>query len=84
MDASLRDIYAAAGRQKAQAGAWPCSVEELKVPEIAANVAARQRELWVDCNNRYAAIVYPGADQKRHYRAIYFDSGAIAGGQLNE
>ena len=84
MDASLQNIYAAAGRHKAQAGAWPCSVEELQVPEITANVAAKQQEVWVNCSDRYAAIVYPGEGQKRNYRAIYFDSGVIAGGQLNE
>lgn len=84
MDASLRDIFAAAGVHKAEAGAWPCSAEELKLPELTANAAAKQQEVWVSCSERYAALVYPGDDQKRHYRAIYFDSGAIAGGQLNE
>jgi Tfp pilus assembly major pilin PilA len=84
MDTTLRDIYAAADRHKARAGAWPCSMEELQLPEIAANAAAKQWQLWVNCNDRNAAIVFPGKDQKRHYRAIYFDSGAIAGGQLNE
>jgi Zn-dependent protease with chaperone function len=84
MDATLRNIHAAAGRHKAQAGAWPCSVEELKLPEVTAYAEAMKREVWVNCTDRYAAIVYPGQDRKRNYRAIYFDSGAIAGGQLNE
>jgi Zn-dependent protease with chaperone function len=84
MDAFLRTIHAAAGRHKARAGAWPCKMEELQVPEVTAFATAKQWEVWVNCTDRNAAIVFPGQDRKRNYRAIYFDSGALAGGQLNE
>ena len=84
MDTSLRAIYAAAGRHQAEAGAWPCSVEELQVPEVAAAAAAKQWDIWVNCKDRNAAIVFRGEDQKQRYRAIYFDDGTMAGGELKE
>jgi type II secretory pathway pseudopilin PulG len=84
MDASLQDVYAAAGKLHSQAGTWPCSMEELQIPGLAGNISAKQWELWVNCKDRYAAIVYSGKDSKRLYRAIYFDDGAMAGGQVHE
>jgi len=84
MDSSLKLVYAAATKQKTEKGSWPCSIDELQLPEVKAYAAVKQSEVWVSCSDRYAAFVYRGDGPKRNYRAIYFDSGAIAGGELNE
>ncbi|MDA8098995.1 MAG: M48 family metalloprotease [Nitrospiraceae bacterium] len=82
MDATLRDIHVAALKRQAQTGAWPCSMDELALDEIRATANAKQWQLAVDCNNRLAAVLFAGPDQKQRYRAIYFDDGQIAGGEM--
>lgn len=84
MQGTLRQMNTAAQQYYMETGKWPCSVSELKLPEVAATAAAKKWELEVNCEHRVAGIMYTGKDGKRQYEAIYFDSGQIEGGILNQ
>lgn len=84
MHSTLMDIQKAAEQYQQQTGSLPCSMEELQLPQVTSLASLKQWDLVVNCKDRLAAVVYSGPDKKRHYRAVYFDSGQVEDGVLEE
>lgn len=84
MDGSLKEMASAAQQYQVTKGAWPCTFDELNLPGAAAMAKAKNWEVEVNCEHRLAAVIYKANDGKRHYRAIYFDSGEFEDGTLKD
>ena len=84
MDGSLKEMASAAQQYQVTKGAWPCSFDELNLPDAGAMAKAKNWEVEVNCKHRLAAVIYKANDGKRHYRAIYFDSGEFEDGILKD
>jgi type II secretory pathway pseudopilin PulG len=84
MDGSLKEMASAAQQYQVTKGAWPCTFDELDLPGAAAMAKTKNWEVEVNCEHRLAAVIYKANDGKRHYRAIYFDSGEFEDGALKD
>jgi Zn-dependent protease with chaperone function/competence protein ComGC len=84
MDSSLKEMHIAATQYEVRTGAWPCSMEDLQLQQLASTASVKKWRLVVNCKEQLAAVVYDGADKKQRYRAIHFKSGQIEAGNLNE
>jgi Tfp pilus assembly protein PilE len=84
MHSTLREMNSAAQKYHDKKGKWPCTVNDLKLPKTAALAKANKWQLEVNCEYNLAGVIYPGKDGKRHYEAIYFESGQIEGGTLKD
>jgi Zn-dependent protease with chaperone function len=84
MDMSLREMHSAAREYQARTGAWPCQMDDLKLQQVGALANTNKWELVVNCNDKLGAVIYAATDGQKRYRAIYFESGQLEGGIMNE
>jgi len=80
--ATLQDFYTESAAFHAARGNWPCSEQDLNATSVSA-VAARGWEIRMSCQDNFLALVFP-VDQEKHYRIVYFDSGEVTEGVLEE
>ncbi len=81
MDSTLQSLSEAAQAYRAEKSDWPCSMDDLDVPQMTSYAREQGWELQMDCKSGLAAVVYH-KEGKKLYRAIYFENGNVEDGEL--
>ncbi len=85
MHGVLKEMNSAAHKYHDKKGSWPCSMADLRLTKTAELAKAKKWQFEVSCEGQaLAGIIYRGKDGKRHYEAIYFESGEIESGTLKD
>jgi len=79
---TLDNLYAESIEYQSTQGSWPCSETDFNAGRLA-EIVERGWEIRMSCQDNYLALVYPRAGQQ-HYRVVFYDSGEIEEGVLNE